>query len=102
MKVRILQEIESEVRDQPHQVGKIIERPDAWWLCNILKGGQPVAEPIDDEARAAVQPFLDRQEKIRSQLEKQAAQFREEERRRTEVDQALRHSEFEKHLLEGV
>lgn len=97
MKVKTL--IETEGTDGTRAAGTIIDHPDAWRLCDFIP---PAAVPVDDEAREACKAGEARREKIRNKLHQKAEQAMAQQAENEKVEEALRHSEFEQVLKEGL
>ncbi len=101
MQVRITQEIDSTTPGRPLAVGTVLSDPRCFFLCTVFgSNGEPVAEPIDDEAKEKVQPDLDRLADLRRKLMNQAADFRQRQSEEIKADEDARLAEFEQ-LLKG-
>jgi len=101
MKARTTQEIEGTSGMQP--VGTEHEGQDVHFLLGVIgPNGQPVCEPLDDEAKDSAAYWAGLREKqrrsLRLQADAAAAQAREEEK----TLQQVKLSEFERQLTEGL
>lgn len=96
MKVRLTQPMDDE-NGKPYPKDYINERPDSFWWLQM-----GVAEPVDDEAKAAQKVYDARRARLKAGIE-QKAQSAFAEHLAEEADaEKVRQAEFAKMLLEGT
>ena len=80
----------------PEPAGYEVDHPDAYRLCEL-----GVAEPLDDEAKAAVASWQERQKVIAARQAKLFEAQRALEEQKQATEQEKRTADFERLLREG-
>lgn len=96
MKVRLTKPADDE-SGNPYPIGYINDRPDSdWWLS------LGIAEPIDEEAKAFQKVLDTRRNRLKSAIERQAAEAQEIRAAELAEAEKRRQAEFAAQLMEGT